>query len=320
MSTHPYLPLYVDDYEAATAHLSIEEDGVYSRLIRLCWRTPGCSLPNDPAWIARKVRLSPEDFARIAEPVIAEFFKLQRGRLVQRRLKREYDNISRKKSARKSAGKKGGEAKARNEHDKQPSNASGLLGDTRAFPEPEPEPQERGIQDPSLSGDKPPRASKASKRKPETAIPEGFPDADAMAWAQGERRKAGTVLDVDSHAKRFRNHALTKDRRERDWNAAWANWVEIEIGKAPKANDAAPAVPLAPWPGPAEIRAAIVLPKGEAWAVSYLDRCAWRDVPSRAVVTSNGFIADTLRKEAGAILSGFDVRVLVEPQAERKAS
>lgn len=141
MSTHPYIPLYVDDYDAATAHLSVEEDGAYSRLLRLCWRTPGCSLPNDPAWIARKIRLSPEDFARVAQPVLDEFFKLARGRLVQKRLRDEYDDISRKKSARKNAGKKGGDAKARKTKDIDPSNASDLPGYARAFPEPNPEPE-----------------------------------------------------------------------------------------------------------------------------------------------------------------------------------
>lgn len=141
MATHPYIPLYVDDYDAATAHLTVEEDGAYSRLIRLCWRTPSCSLPNDEAWIARKIRLSAEDFARVAKPVLDEFFTLARGRLVQKRLKKEYDDISRKKTARKQAGKKGGESKALNSKENSPSIASDLLPDTCAFPEPNPEPE-----------------------------------------------------------------------------------------------------------------------------------------------------------------------------------
>jgi len=139
MSTHPFIPLYVDDYDAATAHLTPAQDGIYGRLLRLCWRTPGCSLPNDEAWIARKVRLSGADWARIGKPVLEEFFKLQRGRFVQKRLKAEYDDISRKKSARKAAGKKGGDAKAAKTKEKSPSNATVLPPDTRAFPEPEPE-------------------------------------------------------------------------------------------------------------------------------------------------------------------------------------
>lgn len=141
MSTHPYIPLYVDDYDAATAHLTVEEDGAYSRLIRLCWRTQGCSLPNDEAWIARKIRLSADEFSRVGKPVLDEFFSLSRGRLIQKRLKAEYDTISRKKSARKLAGKKGGETKALNTKGNLASNATVLPADTRALPEPKPEPE-----------------------------------------------------------------------------------------------------------------------------------------------------------------------------------
>ena len=142
--THPYMPLYVDDYEAATTHLTAEEDGVYSRLMRLCWRTPGCAIPNDPAWIARKIRLSAADYERVAKPVIDEFFKVQRGRLIQKRLKEEYDTISRKKTARVKAGKMGGDAKARKSKEIDASNASDLPAHTGAFPEPEPEPEDKG--------------------------------------------------------------------------------------------------------------------------------------------------------------------------------
>lgn len=138
--SHPYLPLYVDDYEAATAHLTAAEDGVYSRLLRLCWRTPGCSLPNDHGWIARKIRVSAKDYDTVARPVIEEFFKLSRGRLVQKRLKAEYDDISRKKSARVKAGKKGGDAKALKSNDIDASNATVLPAHAGAFPEPYPEP------------------------------------------------------------------------------------------------------------------------------------------------------------------------------------
>ena len=141
MTTHPYLPLYVDDYDAATAHLTAAEDGVYSRLLRLCWRTPGCSLPNDDAWIARKIRLSAAEFSKVAKPVIEEFFSVQRGRLVQKRLKAEYENISRKKSARVNAGKMGGAAKALKTKETASSNATDLPAHTRAFPEPYPEPE-----------------------------------------------------------------------------------------------------------------------------------------------------------------------------------
>jgi uncharacterized protein YdaU (DUF1376 family) len=155
--SHPYIPLYVDDYEAATTHLTAEEDGIYSRLLRLCWRTPGCSLPNDPAWIARRIRVTADDFERVVKTILADFFTLSRGRYVQRRLKREYDTISRKKAARVNAGKMGGTAKALKTKETAPSNATVLPTDTRAFPEPEPEPEKKEEDKSSLS----PKATKA---------------------------------------------------------------------------------------------------------------------------------------------------------------
>lgn len=141
MSTHPYIPLYVDDYDAHTGHLTPEEDGMYGRLLRLAWRTPGCSLPNDLPWIKRKVRAQTESHERVVERVIEEFFRSVRGRLVQKRLRDEYADISRKKSARKEAGKKGGKAKALKTQEERPSIATVLPQDTRAFPEPEPKPE-----------------------------------------------------------------------------------------------------------------------------------------------------------------------------------
>ena len=152
MSTHPYIPLYVDDYEGATAHLTAEEDGIYMRMLRLQWRTPGCSFPAEPAWIARKVRVPLDDFDRLIGPLLEEFFTLSRGRYFQRRLKDEYEDITRKKNARKLAGKSGGDAKARKQKDNSPSIATDLLTDTRAFPEPEPEPKKepKGSSSPSM--------------------------------------------------------------------------------------------------------------------------------------------------------------------------
>ncbi len=177
MSTHPYIPLYVDDYDAHTSHLSPAEDGVYMRLLRLCWRTPGCSLPDDPAWIARKIRLSADQYEEIAKPVLEEFFKLSRGRLVQKRLKGEYDDISRKKLARQKAGKIGGDAKARKTQGKPASNATDLPAHTRAFPEPEPKP-DKSSEDKSSGVEA--DAAKVVEIKPAEAV-----DLNAEAWRLG---------------------------------------------------------------------------------------------------------------------------------------
>lgn len=81
------------------------------------------------------------DFERIGLVILDEFFTLEKGRYIQRRLKREYETITLKKTARQNAGKMGGAAKSSKTKDIRPSNATILLGDTRASPEPEPEPE-----------------------------------------------------------------------------------------------------------------------------------------------------------------------------------
>jgi len=52
----PYFPMFPTDFEADTSHLTLAEDGAYNRLLRLVWMSPGCSLPDDDAWILRRMR------------------------------------------------------------------------------------------------------------------------------------------------------------------------------------------------------------------------------------------------------------------------
>ena len=107
----PYIPLYVADYEADTAHLSLEEDGAYLRLLRLCWRTPGCSVPADPKWIMRKMRVSADDYYRVVEPLIDEFFTRGLDRVFSARLQAESERINDTHKKRSDAGKRGNEKK-----------------------------------------------------------------------------------------------------------------------------------------------------------------------------------------------------------------
>lgn len=81
-----YYPFYPERYEADTAHLTTLEDGAYNRLLRLCWRSPGCKLPHDLPWISRQMRAhSPEDRAAI-RAVIDEFFYKGPGQGLERKI------------------------------------------------------------------------------------------------------------------------------------------------------------------------------------------------------------------------------------------
>lgn len=132
----PYFPMFPSDFEAKTSHLTLEEDGAYNRLLRICWMTPGCSLPDDHAWIARRMRVDQETFARAVKPVLDEFFQKEKGRVYQSKLRKIYFETAEAHDRRVEAGKKGG---------RKPKSLKNIEGDeSNALPlpkQPEPEPE-----------------------------------------------------------------------------------------------------------------------------------------------------------------------------------
>ncbi len=132
----PYIPLWIDDLDAAIAHLTLEEEALYMRLLKLAWRTIDCAIANDIDFIARKVRADKNMVAAI----LKEFFTLDdENRWFQKRLKAEFDSINTKIEKRKNAGKLGGQAKSRKENGKISSNATILPCQPEPYPEPYPD-------------------------------------------------------------------------------------------------------------------------------------------------------------------------------------
>lgn len=76
-----------------------------------------------------------------------------------------------------------------------------------------------------------------------------------------------------------------------------------------------PTAGMSRWNGPADIHAAVANAHDAAWADSWLGRCTYRDLPHRALISSNGFVVDTLRREVGSALTALGVRVLQENAA-----
>lgn len=136
----PYFPFYPSDFEAKTSHLTLEEDGAYNRLLRLMWMTPGCSLPDDPAWIARRLRVDSATYDRVVAPIISEFFRRARKRIYSPRLSREFERTKVTHELRVSSGKKGGRP-AKSLKSDEPDESRAKAGPKQ--PEPEPEPEER---------------------------------------------------------------------------------------------------------------------------------------------------------------------------------
>lgn len=187
----PYMPLFVDDYEADTAHLTLIEDGVYSRLLRLCWRSPKCRVPNDMDWIARKIRIGNEAERDALETVISEFFTVKRGYVFSKRLSEEYERIRVTIQKRKEAGKSGGRAKSLKTNKTGSSKAKALL----KHPEPDPEPYPDKDTNVSFSG-----AQGRAKKGSGFVKPRNAADA-AMAYIQRKGlfdEQAGTGADGES--------------------------------------------------------------------------------------------------------------------------
>jgi len=123
MSKLPYMELYVDDFEAATPHLTFEEDGIYNRLLRLCWRTPKCSIPNDRKWICRMMRSN--EWSKI-EQILIEFFTPKNGTWFQKRQREIFLKTKQRILERKKAGKRGGVAKSLKTKENRSSKATVL--------------------------------------------------------------------------------------------------------------------------------------------------------------------------------------------------
>lgn len=94
MAQLPPLPIDTKAWLLDTDHLSRFERGFYFDLLLLMWCTPGCRVPNDIEWIARKLVVTDDEIATL-KSLIKEFCQSDGNWLTQKRLRREYDNAQR---------------------------------------------------------------------------------------------------------------------------------------------------------------------------------------------------------------------------------
>lgn len=228
----PYIPLYVADYEADTAHLTLEEDGAYNRLLRLCWRTAGCSIPADRKWIMRKMRVSADEYDRVVEPILEEFFTLGMGRWFNARLQYEMERVTERSEARSAAGRRGAakrwqKTKPLKNKDTGDGKANADAMANRWHPEPEPEPKE----DTNVS----------STRKRKSRISETAEITDAMMRYAYER--GHSQQEAKAQFERFKNNALAKGLTYVSWDRAFVTWLDspyfkpITAGEKPHGKD-----------------------------------------------------------------------------------
>lgn len=236
----PFFPMYPSDFEADTSHLTLEEDGAYNRLLRLMWMTNGCSLPNDDAWIARRMRVDMETFDRVIRGLLEEFFISSNGRVSNARLSEISEESNAAHKRRVEAGSKGGKVKPLKTKGSTPSNAEAKPKQ----PQPQPQPYIDTNVSKSVSfEDAPepkPKKSKRSASKPKAPISKDWKPtdenrayaSDKFAEARRCRRPDEPQVDppnIDEMAENFRDYWRSKGEKRADWSASWQMWVRNQI-------------------------------------------------------------------------------------------
>jgi uncharacterized protein YdaU (DUF1376 family) len=103
MAALPYMPLYVADYLADTAHLSTQAHGAYLLLIMNYWQR-GEALPSEDRKLARIARMTDDEWAGVRDD-IADFFTDEDGFWRHGRIEAELNKVREKSEKASSAGK-----------------------------------------------------------------------------------------------------------------------------------------------------------------------------------------------------------------------
>lgn len=114
----PSFPFYVDDFiaDSAVDAMSNQELGIYIRLLCKAWKEdPVGTLPVDDHLLARWAKETPAIWRKCKAGVFRAF-KIEDGRLHQKRMKEVWDKVLEYREAKSRAGKKGMERRWQNDN------------------------------------------------------------------------------------------------------------------------------------------------------------------------------------------------------------
>jgi uncharacterized protein YdaU (DUF1376 family) len=118
-----YYEHHIGDYDSATAHLSIVEDGVYRRLICICYRTEQPLNP-DVKQVYRLVRAASKQERDAVDQILSEFFRLEQDGWHNARCDGDIDRFQKKAERNREVGKLGGRPR-KTETQQEPTNNHG---------------------------------------------------------------------------------------------------------------------------------------------------------------------------------------------------
>lgn len=184
----PYMPFFPSDYALEAGHLTDEEHGAYIRLRILAWTSPGCRMPNDDEWLARRLARPIETVRTLYRRVLDELWKSDGNWLWRDDLKLAYERGKANSSARSVSAK----ARWNKEKGACKSNASKLKLNTKNLEPLTPETPTQQPSEPELPLAPSAPALPASKSK---AQKPAYPPEFEQLW------KAYPLRDEDKAAK-----------------------------------------------------------------------------------------------------------------------
>lgn len=111
-----YYTYHIGDYRTATAHLSLDEDATYKRLLDYQYDKE-CPIPDDPAVMARRLRSN----EKLVSAMLAEFFTLTEAGWINKRVWDEIGKHQEFIDKQKHNGRKGGRVKTQAEPNANPT-------------------------------------------------------------------------------------------------------------------------------------------------------------------------------------------------------
>lgn len=214
-----YYNRHINDYRAATAHLSWDEDAAYNRLLDICYATEK-PLPADISQVCRLARATKPAHRAAVETVLQEFFVLEADGWHQHRCDEELALATERARRARENGTQGGRPRKprNNPEETHPVNSGIDPGSyARASHSPFPIPQEETEANASAK-----RADNGPTRTRGTRLSDDWqPDVEDRAFAEQQG------LDADTIAAEFRDYWIAKPGAagvKLDWPATWRNW------------------------------------------------------------------------------------------------
>jgi uncharacterized protein YdaU (DUF1376 family) len=158
-----YYPHHIGDYLRDTAHLTALEDGIYRRMLDVCYASEK-PLPLETQWVCRLVRATTQEEQDAVHQILGQFWIKRSDGWHNKRADEEITKAIKRIKTAKANGKRGGRKKTQQE-------PSGLKNDNPV-----------GLQ-PSLAHQKPKAKSQIEKQDAASAAP---PNGGSSVWDFGK--------------------------------------------------------------------------------------------------------------------------------------